>query len=151
LHWQHLSPARPIPATAPPTATISPAPQTSTAINALAGNDIVDARGSGDIVDGFTGDDIIEGEEGNDINLMGAEDSDQVFGEDGADFIDLASNDTAGSEDRAFGGSDKDRIDAFDGRKDEVNCGGGKRDHVFFDKGLDQIENCENKHPNVSP
>lgn len=120
-------------------------------VNALNGEDTIDAGDGEDDVDGFSGNDAIFGGTGGD-KLAGAEDSDQVFGEGGPDFIDLAENDTAGSEDRGFGGPGNDTIDAFDGNKDEVNCGKGTRDKVFFDKGLDTItRNCEIKRPNRSP
>jgi Ca2+-binding RTX toxin-like protein len=120
-------------------------------VNAEDGADIVDTGDGEDFVDGAGGDDLIEGGKGAD-NLLGAEDEDQVFGAGGPDFIDLAGADTAGSEDRGFGGPGNDTIDAFDGNKDEVNCGKGTRDKVFFDKVLDTItRNCEIKRPNRSP
>jgi hypothetical protein len=120
-------------------------------INALEGNDHVD---------GLLGDDTIFGGPGSDANeggggtrgLVGAEDSDRVFGEHGDDFIDLATLDTPGSEDFASGGPGNDTIHAFDGKQDIIDCGKGRTDHVFYDKGLDTVSrNCEKKHPNVAP
>jgi Ca2+-binding RTX toxin-like protein len=122
-------------------------------INALAGNDEVSAFLGNDIVYGGDGNDYVHGSEGNDTiyggpnsdnkvnqgtekGLIGAEDSDKVYGEGGANFIDLALDDTAGSEDYASGGPGNDTFHAFDGRKDAINCGSGRRDHVYYDKGI---------------
>jgi Ca2+-binding RTX toxin-like protein len=48
--------------------------------------------------------------------------------------------------DRIKGGPGGDSIDATDGRKDLVNCGPG-RDSVYFDRRLDEVENCERLNP----
>jgi hypothetical protein len=32
-----------------------------------------------------------------------------------------------------------------------VDCGPGKNDTVYFDKGLDVVKNCEHRHPDQTP
>ena len=110
-----------------------------------AGNDHVDAYGGNDVIyggpdgDGNTGDPSAPflG-----VNLEGAEQSDVVYGEDGDDIIDAATNDTPGARDRSVGGAGNDQINAADGNKDVINCGAGAGDLVVLDE-QDTQRNCE--------
>lgn len=130
-------------------------------VTPLAGNDTVYGGSGIDYVFGYLGDDTIYGGPGGDKNtanttnpagLVGAEGSDKVYGQDGADRIDVAFGDSAGDQDHASGGHGNDTINAFDGAKDTINCGKGTRDRVYFDKGIDSVSRkCEKKHPNVAP
>ncbi len=68
------------------------------------------------------------------------------------DYIEAVENSANPGEDTVNGGGVNDFIVAIDKTKDTINCGKGRRDHVFYDKGIDTVSrNCEKKHPNVAP
>jgi Ca2+-binding RTX toxin-like protein len=139
-------------------------------VHALAGSDQIHGGGGrdrlfgdqdNDVVDGFGENDVIyggpdndggaEGAPFSDLNLEGAEGSDTVYGNDGADIIDAAANDTPGSHDRSLGGAGNDRINAFDGNKDLINCGDGGGDLVRMDERGDIVDTQRNCETLVAP
>jgi hypothetical protein len=122
-------------------------------INALGGSDFVDAFPGDDTVNGDSESDNRVVDEGGTLvkGLIGAENSDTVNGNGGSDYIDLFHFDNPGTVDRANGGPGNDTVDAFDGDVDIINCGKGKRDKVYYDKGIDAIKGCEKKHPDEAP
>ena len=87
----------------------------------MEGNDIITAGMDGDRIYGDEGDDTIE-DSGSDLP-----DIDQIYGDEGNDTIDVQEGDVL---------------------EDLVNCGSGKKDKVFFDRGSDNIaKNCEIRNP----
>src|SRR5215212_1348986 len=139
-------------------------------MRALAGNDLVKGFGGSDEMYGGDGNDLADGFGGNDTiyggddgdgsadgtdftntditNLEGAEDSDIVYGEGGADYIDAASNDKPLESqtppvDRSFGGPGNDRIYAVDGNEDIIRCGAGANDRARIDAEDNDITGCE--------
>lgn len=91
-----------------------------------------------DIIKGGPGFDGLAGLGGDDL-LRGGERSDYIFAEESS---------VNEGEDFVYGSMGNDYIEAKDGVKDTINCGGGKRDIVFFDKGgVDTVTNCEYKNP----
>ena len=115
---------------------------TEDAIEALAGGDRVYAQGDADTIYGGPGNDHLTGELG----------SDAVYGGGGADTIDAATDpeDQPGYEiflDESFGGRGNDTVFAVDGYRDNIDCGRGERDTVYFEPGLDTIKGCEKKYP----
>jgi len=131
-------------------------------VRAFSGSDAVFGDEGNDIIDGYAGQDVIRGgPDGdgsalgarfNETNLEGGEDGDTVYGGGGSDWIDAAYADMPSEfpdtppVDESFGGPGNDHIYAVDGNMDMIDCGGGLRDVVYFDKGLDTIQNCEVKH-----
>jgi hypothetical protein len=132
----------------------------------------IDALGGNDEAFGAGGDDKVYGREGDDPRLAGdaqgneaLDGSDEVYGGPGADSlyadgysdllsggggpddIDARENASAGTHvpgtDTVKGGGGNDSIYAIDGAVDHIDCGKGKRDEVFRDKGMDTIQNCE--------
>jgi hypothetical protein len=105
-----------------------------------AGRDDVDAGPGNDRVSGQAGDDEIEGGSGNDV-LFGGPGNDALLGDLGNDrLVDHRGRDS-------FQGSwGRDYIDARDGRRDFVHCGGyagvGGRDVAIVDR-LDEVRYCE--------
>lgn len=98
-----------------------------------------------DQLTGTNSSDRIAGLEGNDT-IDGRFGPDEIFGGEGNDFI--IDNVAQNATDNIFGGSGNDTIDVKDDQffADFVDCGGGKRDEVFFDQGQDTIaKNCEVK------
>src|SRR5215213_8915846 len=121
-------------------------------MRALAGNDLVKGFGGSDeMYGGDGGDGSADGTDftNTDItNLEGAEDSDKVYGEGGADYIDAASNDKPLESqtppvDRSFGGPGNDRIYAVDGNEDIIRCGAGANDRARIDAEDNDITGCE--------
>jgi Ca2+-binding RTX toxin-like protein len=94
----------------------------------------------------FAGGDEIYGEDGGDY-LYGGGGSNQISGGPGNDYIDVEQHggvDVPG-EDTVRAGGGNDEIEAADGLRDVINCGGGKKDRVIYDKGLDTVTKCERK------
>jgi Ca2+-binding RTX toxin-like protein len=92
-----------------------------------AGNDEIYGEGRVDYMYGGGGTDLIDGGPGNDY-LDAIEFPEDVPGED-----------------TVLGGSGNDKVYADDGLRDVINCGGGKKDRVTYDKGLDTVTKCERK------
>jgi Ca2+-binding RTX toxin-like protein len=116
------------------------------------GNDVVDGNGGADYVYGGPGDDrdlnMVEG-------LWGGVDSagDHVYGGAGNDYITGGGYSEKGV-DQLFGGKGDDVFNASQRMspvpvgisREIIDCGPGT-DTVYFDKGLDSVDNCEVKHP----
>ena len=111
-------------------------------------------------LDGDRGNDLLYGGLGNDggaptsenlrnRGLRGEGDSNQVYGEDGADTIDAQTAvDLGGAPEHIFGGDGNDTITAADEVLDEIDCGPGLHDTVVsYDTRLDVLVNCENATP----
>jgi Ca2+-binding RTX toxin-like protein len=118
-------------------------------VTALRGKDVVYGREGNDELDGHYGNDTIYGGPGTDL-LYGAAHSDTVYGGKGADRIRAEGYDSEGIRahlpvDRSYGQGANDRIVAFDGYKDIIDCGPGSEDTVVYDRNLDTIKNCEIK------
>jgi Ca2+-binding RTX toxin-like protein len=91
------------------------------------------------------GNDRIYGEAGRDY-IYGTGGADLIAGGPGDDYLDASEfPDDVPGEDTVKGGSDNDEIHADDGLYDFINCGGGQRDKVVYDRGLDTVAKCENK------
>jgi Ca2+-binding RTX toxin-like protein len=132
-----------------------------------AGDDEMYGRSGDDVMRGYNGIDYLEGDGGKDALYGGkGEDElwggggtppkpndnrdDKVHGGDGNDYI--YSGFAKAGVDRVFGGTGNDTIEAqrdyrYPKTKDIVNCGNGADDTVYFDRGLDEVKNCENKVP----
>jgi Ca2+-binding RTX toxin-like protein len=94
-----------------------------------AGNDTLQGGSGVDYVFGYNGEDKLYGEAGND----------RISALDTGDFA------NPGVE-TVSGGPGNDKITAQDGFEDQVNCGEGSGDFVFFDKKLDSVRrNCERR------
>lgn len=118
----------------------------------------------GDLLQGDRGADVIYGGRGNEDELWGGEfnvyaataypdnSNDRVYGGPGDDYI-IGGKASAGV-DRVFGDDGDDTIDAeqtgdwsdYAVTKEIVDCGAGN-DTVYYDEGLDVLENCENALP----
>src|ERR671916_555572 len=84
-----------------------------------AGNDEMYGRGGDDLMRGYDGGDYLQGD---------------------------------GRKDKLYGGGRNDIVEAqraygFPRTTDIVNCGGGRDDTVYFDRGVDELKNCERKVP----
>jgi hypothetical protein len=90
--------------------------------------DLLDGGAGNDVLDGDGGWDTLLGRGGDDL-LIGRGDPDVLVGGQGRDVI--------------FGGLENDTVHVRDGRRDRVDCGGGRRDVVHADR-LDAVtRNCE--------
>ena len=103
-----------------------------------------DARPDGaldgaDKVSGGAGNDLLTGAGRADV-LLGGPGNDLILAEEGAE------NGRPGGRDTVKGGDGQDIIEAVDGFKDVIDCGRG-RDKVRYDRGIDTVENCEEKTP----
>jgi hypothetical protein len=133
------------PAPAPPPAAAVPAPQ-APAVKRLcqgrpativrtAGRDVLLGTPQADVIVALGGNDVVRGLGGNDRICAGAG-NDRVDGGAGSDrLIGGPGNDTLA------GGAGNDRINARDGRRETVRCGGGK-DRVSADR-VDRAIGCE--------
>jgi Ca2+-binding RTX toxin-like protein len=116
------------------------------------GDDAMAGSASEDQMYGIGGDDTMYGTNGAD-SMWG--DWHQVVdtGEPGSDAMNGGSGPDRlqGDErtDTLNGGRGNDRIEAKDGELDHVNCGRGTKDVAFFDRGIDEVRNCEIKNPQV--
>lgn len=114
-------------------------------IDGLAGSDTLDGLGGADCLIGGPGDDRLIGDEGND-RLDGGDGDDTLNGGSGADQIDGgAGNDRivgGAGPDRIDAGAGNDTVNAVDGKRDQVDCGSGRRDVIRADRG-DKVRNCE--------
>jgi hypothetical protein len=119
-------------------------------------NHMLGKRG-GDEISGLKGPDAIWGGAGDDRIFAGpggdyvadTKGSNLLSGGPGGDYLNAyrpLDSEPPPGVDRIYGGGDIDTVDATDGRKDYVNCGGGN-DYASFDQGLDEVENCERLNP----
>jgi Ca2+-binding RTX toxin-like protein len=117
------------------------------------GNDRLSGGGSADVLLGGPGADILRGQGGND-RLAGGPGPDVLLGGPGNDTIDevpsaYAPGTLDSGSNRIDGGSGRDRIDVANGRRDRVDCGGG-RDTVKADR-FDRLKHCEKRRYLISP
>jgi Ca2+-binding RTX toxin-like protein len=132
-------------------------------IYGLAGADNMRGNEGADYLQGDRGADHLGGDEGEDTLWGGAlkEDGpldnsdDVVHGGIESDYI-YSGFAQKGSVDHVFGDRGNDTIEAeraygYPKTKDIVDCGRGKDDTVYFDKGLDVVKNCEHRHPDQKP
>jgi Ca2+-binding RTX toxin-like protein len=109
------------------------------------GSDALRGDGGNDFLSGGSGSDKLRGESGRD-RLLGGSSRDRLDGGTGNDRIaGNSGNDVlrAGKgRDRVSGGSGKDTVFARDGRRDRVDCGGGRKDRVRADR-ADRLRRCE--------
>jgi len=90
-----------------------------------------------------TDDDTINGTSGPDV-MRGFEGNDTLNGLDGEDKIDALNPYQEKGVDTVLGGPGNDTIDANDGVTDKIDCGTGRRDIVYSDKGGDTVSgDCE--------
>jgi Ca2+-binding RTX toxin-like protein len=134
--------------------------KTSDQIYGYGGHDYLYGYGGDDILVGdgqdnpsLDGDDIFYGGDGND-SLYGYGGFDVFYGEAGSDFIDARENSprptTKPANDSIYAGGGNDLIYANDGYSDYIDCGGGKKDKVYYDIGEDTVlKNCEKKFPQL--
>ena len=135
-------------------------------LNGSTGDDFMDAMQDDDELFGNEGHDSISGDafaapnndtstDGNDLlegglgfdYLVGYGGADELSGGDNGDFIFAEESSENEGEDIVNGGGGNDFIQAIDQTKDTINSGKGKRDGVFFDKGIDTVaNNCEFKN-----
>ena len=101
-------------------------------------------RGGGDTIYGKEGRDSIWGDWHQWLD-PGEPGSDTIYGGYGSDYL-------YGDErtDTLKGGPGNDHINAeTDGELDYVDCGKGFEDVAFFDRGIDEVSNCEIRNPPV--
>lgn len=113
-------------------------------IHGTSGLDEIYGRGGGDTIYGKEGPDLIRGdwhqwldpgEPGNDT-IYGGYGNDRLQGDERTDTL--------------KGGPGNDHINAeTDGELDYVDCGKGTEDVAFFDRGIDEVSNCEIRNPPV--
>jgi Ca2+-binding RTX toxin-like protein len=126
-----------------------------------AGADIMKGNEDSDYLQGDRGADHLDGDEGRDLLWGGSElgagpldhSDDVVRGGLEADYI--YSGFAQSGVDRVFGGRGNDTVEAekaygYPKTKDVVDCERGD-DTVYFDKGLDEIKNCEHRRPDQKP
>jgi Ca2+-binding RTX toxin-like protein len=138
------------------------------------GADKIQDSAGDDVIYGYGGNDDVRTDDGNDTVYLGdgndkiyGDSASSVYGEEGDDTIDSSGipqsalldggpgddyinaenwSDEIGKQ-TVEGGPGDDWIYAADGYPDVINCGGGKRDHVEFDRGgVDTVTKCEKKH-----
>ncbi len=103
----------------------------------LDGGDAIRGGPGSDALHGFGGDDLLAGGTGND----------RVFaGEDRFDPRGPVVPTENPGKDAVRGGPGNDFVFAADGHADRIDCGGGARDSVHFDRGLDIVLECEIKN-----
>lgn len=100
------------------------------------GNDWLNGAEGDDTLRGDAGEDFLLGGRGNDV-LTGGNGDDRIAGSDGADTIT-----GGGGSNTIVGGSGNDRINARNGRRDVIDCGGG-RDRATIDIRRDKTRGCE--------
>jgi Ca2+-binding RTX toxin-like protein len=98
------------------------------------GADTLRGTGKADVLKGLRGRDRLIGGKGNDV-LIGGRGRDRLIGGSGRDGFNMR----AGRELAARG---RDRIEARDRQKDEINCGAGL-DTAIVDRVEDGVYNCE--------
>lgn len=93
------------------------------------------------------GDDLLRGGPGWDF-MAGYGGDDRLYGGLQGDFIFAEETSANEGEDTVYGNKGDDYIEARDGVADAINCGRGKTDIAFFDKGgIDTVSNnCEYKN-----
>jgi hypothetical protein len=94
-----------------------------------------------DLMRGYGRADSVNGDGGRD-RLSGGRGDDTVNGGDADDVV--AGN---SGNDRLHAGNGDDRVEAVDGKIDVINCGNGSHDLVVFDRGQDNIRECEIPDP----
>jgi hypothetical protein len=116
------------------------------------GNDRLSGGGAADVLDGGPGADVLRGQGGND-RLAGGPGPDTLLGGPGNDTIDDVPSYSPGAIDsgqnKVYGGGGRDTIDVANGRRDFVDCGGGK-DIVKADR-FDRLKHCEKRRDLISP
>lgn len=128
--------------------------QDSDRIDGGAGRDHIWGGGSADTLTGGPGADILWGQGGDD-HLSGGAGNDTLIGGAGNDTISevpgaySAADPLDTGSNRIEAGSGRDRIDVANGRRDQVDCGGGK-DTVKADK-FDRLKHCEKRQNLISP
>ena len=100
------------------------------------GNDWLNGADGNDDMRGDSGEDFLLGGRGNDI-MVGGNGDDRLAGGDGNDVLS-----GGGGSNHIVGGSGADRINVKNGRKDTVDCGGG-RDRASIDLRRDKTRGCE--------
>jgi Ca2+-binding RTX toxin-like protein len=109
------------------------------------GNDSVFGAGGKDKLTGGTGKDKLSGGDGNDT-LGGGDGNDTLDGGKGNDKLDGGKgNDklTGGAGINKYtGGDGNDSVNARNGKKETIDCGGGKKDSATVDK-ADVVKSCE--------
>ncbi len=109
------------------------------------GRDRLEGSAERDRLEGGSGDDRLSGGDGGD-ELVGASGADRLSGGDGPDLLlGQAGRDRLrgnAGRDRLSGGSGNDRLFGFDGDRDRLNCGGGRRDRTIVDQ-FDRARGCE--------
>ena len=119
-----------------------------------AGRDRLWGGGSTDSLTGGAGADVLLGQGGND-RLYGGAGRDTLLGGPGSDSIVEVPRAYAATDpldtgrNRVSGGGGRDRIDVANGRRDLVDCGGG-RDTVKSDR-ADRLKHCEKRRNLISP
>jgi Ca2+-binding RTX toxin-like protein len=112
-----------------------------------AGGDCIGTRGD-DLIRGSTNLDRIVGMEGND-QILDAGGNDELYGDEGNDII--TDDGTNLDFDTIYGDEGNDTINVYEfgvAGADTVNCGPGRKDKVFFDRGIDVVaNNCEIRKP----
>lgn len=116
--------------------------------NGTSAPDTLTGTNNPDTMNGFGGDDAMRGALGNDVmyggnetgygdGIYGGGGNDQIYGQDGDDLI----QGDAG-QDLLNTGSGSDRVNAQDGFADTIICGSSTADLVYYDRGLDKLQNC---------
>jgi Ca2+-binding RTX toxin-like protein len=116
-------------------------------------DDITSWNGGNDTVYGGDGKDDLHvweagwayGEEGNDALWSGGLPG-LLSGGDGNDYFHVENYSSETGEQTVQGGPGNDTVYAADGYPDVIDCGGGKRDWVRYDRGgVDTVTKCEKK------
>ena len=103
-------------------------------INGERGRDRLNGGSSNDVISAGSSNDRVAGDQGND-RINGNSGNDSLLGNSGRDLIKGSSG-----SDRLWGGGGNDRVDARDGRRDHVSCGGGRDTRSGMTK--DRVWNC---------
>jgi len=98
----------------------------------LRGADLMRGNGRADSVNGDGGRDRLSGGRGDDT-VNGGDADDVVAGNSGNDTLNAGNGD--------------DRVEAVDEMSDGITCGNGNNDVAVFDAGLDNVRECEIRHP----
>jgi hypothetical protein len=124
------------------------------------GDDKIRGLGDQDVIEGGPGNDEVIGDRGNDV-LLGGPASDVLYGGPGADQLAGACQTGACHQGHnedvlygvLYGGDGNDQIDALDGQRDELYCGGGwdryradEKGDRYMNDAIDYVDSsCEKK------